>query len=160
MKSSVFVFEKSKVIQALRHHFVSRREVRILIIMVNVFAVLSALLYYFQKVSPLAFLLSSTLWVLLMIVFWFIMPLLVYKKTRMFRESFQAEMNETCLTLIHANGSQGWNWEKFETWAESPFFIYLYFNARTFFLLPKNAFSEQGLEELRKCCREKIGARS
>lgn len=156
----MFVFDKPKVIQALRHHFVSRREVRILIIMVNVFAVFSAFLYYFQKVSPLAFLLSSTLWVVLMIVFWFIMPLLVYRKTRMFRESFQVEAEDTGLTLIHENGSQGWEWEKFQNWAESPYFLYLYFNARAFFILPKTAFSEEGMDEMRKLCREKIGERS
>jgi hypothetical protein len=41
-----FTYEKSKVIQALRYHFITRPELRIMIIIVNVFALLSATLAY------------------------------------------------------------------------------------------------------------------
>ncbi|MEO6136660.1 MAG: YcxB family protein, partial [Ginsengibacter sp.] len=70
MTSSYFTYTKPKVIQALRFHFISRREIKIMIILVNVFAILSAVLYYFGKVSPVSFLLSSGLWFILMISFW------------------------------------------------------------------------------------------
>ena len=38
-------YDKPKVIQALRYHFISRKEIRILLIAVNVFAVISAVLF-------------------------------------------------------------------------------------------------------------------
>jgi hypothetical protein len=42
-------YNKPKVIQALRYHFISRPEVRILLILVNVFGVGSAALFTFAK---------------------------------------------------------------------------------------------------------------
>ena len=39
-----FGYEKGQVIQALRYHFISRPEIRIMIILVNVFALASLVL--------------------------------------------------------------------------------------------------------------------
>ena len=72
-----FAYDKKQVIQALRYHFVSRLEIRLLIIAVNVFALGSLLAYVWVKISPFAFLLSSCLWLLLMIVIWWGKPWLV-----------------------------------------------------------------------------------
>ena len=49
-------YEKSKVLQALRYHFISRREIKIMMILVNVFALFAAVLYAFKLISPLPFL--------------------------------------------------------------------------------------------------------
>jgi hypothetical protein len=54
-----FGYEKPKVMQALRYHFISRPEIRIMLILVNVFAIASITLYAFKKVTPLAFLVGS-----------------------------------------------------------------------------------------------------
>ena len=67
-----FGYEKPKVLQALRYHFISRPEIRIMLILVNVFALLSILLYALKKVGPMAFLIGSFLWIVLMISFWFL----------------------------------------------------------------------------------------
>ena len=80
MTSQFFTYNKQKVIQALRYHFISRREIKVMIILVNVFAILSAGLFYFKKISPFAFLISSVLWFSLMIIFWFLLPYMVYKR--------------------------------------------------------------------------------
>jgi Na+/H+ antiporter NhaA len=68
MISSAFNYNKPKVIQALRYHFISRREIKLLMIFVNVFAIASAALFYFKQISALAFLVSSLLWFVLMIL--------------------------------------------------------------------------------------------
>jgi hypothetical protein len=73
-----FTYDKRQVLQALRYHFISRPEIRIMIIVVNVFALLSAALFYFKKITPLAMLTGSTLWFVLMITFWFLLPSTVY----------------------------------------------------------------------------------
>ncbi|MES2847870.1 MAG: YcxB family protein, partial [Bacteroidota bacterium] len=70
MTSQYFTYEKQKVVQALRYHFISRREIKFMIILVNVFAIVSAALFFTKKISPLAFLISSLLWIAMMMAFW------------------------------------------------------------------------------------------
>jgi hypothetical protein len=126
-------------------------------ILVNLFAIFSAALFYFHKVSPLAFLLSSVLWLSLMISFWFILPNTVYKKASTFRDSFKMTFGEHRVRLENERGYTEWNWEKFSSYIESPHFIHLYFDSKSFFLVPKNAVEKDGnLETLRKLLREKI----
>ena len=55
-----FSYEKSRVMQALRYHFITRKELRIMLIVVNVFALLSITLYAFKLVTPLAFMVGSS----------------------------------------------------------------------------------------------------
>ena len=50
-----FGYEKAQVIQALRYHFISRKEIRLMLILVNVFAIASIVLYAFGKVGAMAF---------------------------------------------------------------------------------------------------------
>jgi hypothetical protein len=159
MTTDWFGFNKSKVIQALRYHFISRREIRYLLIFVNLFALASAGLFYWKKVTPLAFLMASALWVMLMIIFWFIMPFLVYKRTRMFRNQFRALVDEAGLELMTEEGKNRWAWERFNAWTESPHFFHFYFSERSFFILPKEAFPVEKWEEVRSICRLRIGKR-
>ena len=44
-----FSYNKNQVLQALRYHFLSRREIRFMIILVNIFALASAVLFYLKK---------------------------------------------------------------------------------------------------------------
>src|SRR5215210_6134701 len=105
-----FSYDKKKVIQALRYHFLARQEIRILIIMVNVFAIVSAALFYFNKVSPLAFLVGSLLWIVLMISLWHILPHAVYKKAATFKETFKINFEENGVRLENEKGQTEWSW--------------------------------------------------
>lgn len=155
-----FSYDKKLVIQALRYHFINRFEVRILMILVNVFAIFSAALFYFHKVSPIAFLLSSVLWFAIMISFWFLLPNTVYKKASTFRDSFIMTFGEHHVRVENERGFTEWTWEKFSSYLESPHFIHLYFDAKSFFLIPKTAFeSDQLLADLRRLLKEKISFR-
>lgn len=152
-----FSYNKNSVIQALRYHFISRLEVRLLMILVNLFAIFAAVLFYFHKVSPLAFLLSSLLWIILMISFWFILPNTVYKKASTFKDTFKMTFGEHRVRLENERGYTEWNWEKFSTFIESPHFIHLYFDSKSFFLVPKAAVEKnENLNTLRKLLKEKI----
>ena len=51
-----FGYEKGQVLQALRYHFISKAEIRIMIILVNVFALVSIILYALKKIGPPPFL--------------------------------------------------------------------------------------------------------
>ncbi len=152
-----FSYNKKKVLQALRYHFLNRPEVRILIVLVNVFAIFSASLFYFHKVSPLAFILSSILWIFLIIAFWFFLPGMVYRKASTFKDSFKMTFGEYGIRIENERGFSDWSWNKFSSYIESPHFIHLYFDSKSFFLVPKYAVTkEDNLEELRRLLREKI----
>ncbi len=153
-----FSYEKNKVIQALRYHFISRPEIRIMIILVNVFAITSAALFYFRKISPMALLVGSTLWFVLMISFWFVLPYLVYKRAATFQDSFTMNFSENGFSLGNDRGSKSWEWKALSTFTESPFFFHLYFDSRSFFLVPKESFKDSDeVYEMRQLLKRKLG---
>ncbi len=156
MVSSYFTYNKPKVIQALRYHFISRREIKVLMIFVNVFAIASAAFFFFKKISPLAFLISSALWFILMILFWFLLPQIIYRKAATFKDRFRATLSVGNFTIENDRGSKGWEWSSFSTWMESPHFFHLYFNSRSFFIIPKEAFAGDEVHEARKIFSAKI----
>ncbi|MEO6683859.1 MAG: YcxB family protein [Ginsengibacter sp.] len=156
MRSALFTYDKKKVIQALRFHFISRREIKLMIIFVNVFAIASAAFYFFGYVTPVAFLLASGLWFILMISFWFVLPLTIYKKAATFKDSFVVRLEPHHMFLENAKGSRSWPWKSFSTFVESPHFFHLYFDSRSFFLIPKEAFQDNDTFEVRAFLKEHI----
>ncbi len=152
-----FDYDKKQVIQALRYHFISRPEIKIMIILVNVFALVSASLFFFQKVTALAFLMGSTLWFILMITFWFVLPWMVYRQSSTFKDHFQMEFNEVDFVLGNERGSKSWRWESLKKFVESPLFFYLYFDERSFFLVPKSGCKNSDeVFELRQLIKSKV----
>jgi len=125
-------------------------------IAVNVFAILSAALFFFKKISPYAFLISSVLWFALMIIFWFLMPYLVYKRADTFKDRFKAILSDNDFRIENDRGGRSWAWSEFITWMESPHFFHLYFNSRSFFIVPKDAFEGDKENEARKILKAKI----
>lgn len=156
MISQYFTYDKAKVIQALRYHFISRKEIKVLMILVNVFALISAALFFFKKISPVAFLLSSALWFSMMILFWFLLPLIIYRRAQTFRDKFRVLLDQNEFGIENDRGGRGWKWSEFSTWLESPHFYHLYFNSRSFFIIPKEAFPGDDVHEARKIFKEKI----
>jgi hypothetical protein len=152
-----FSYNKSQVIQALRYHFISRREIRLLIIAVNVFAIFAAALFYFKKIYPLAFLLSSVLWIALMASVWFFLPYSVYRRERTFKDHFRATMEDQHFFITNGAGGRSWAWREFSSFLETPNFFHLYFDSRSFFLLPKGSFGDtDALHQARLLFKEKI----
>ncbi len=151
-----FQYEKGQVMQALRYHFISRPEIRIMLIVVNVFAIGSITLYALKKITAMAFLMGSSLWIVLMISFWFILPMMVYRRAETFKHSFSMDFGETTFTLSHENGNKSWPWEAVSTFLESPHFFHLYFDSRSFFLVPKSGCADkEEINELRTLLKEK-----
>jgi hypothetical protein len=128
-----------------------------MLIIVNVFAIISVALYAFNKITPLAFLVGSGLWIVLMISFWFILPGIVYRRAETFRHNFTMHFEEDEFTLAHENGSRKWPWKALSTFMESPHFFHLYFDSRSFLLVPKSGFGDKDqVFELRKMLKQKI----
>lgn len=153
-----FEYDKKQVLSALRHHFISRPEIKTLLIVVNLFTILSAVLFYFHKIQSLSFLLFSLLWFVLLMTFWTILPLSIYKKSQTFRDQFSMDFNEEEVVLQTERGTQAWAWKDFSSFLETPFFFHLYFNTRSFFLVPKDAFADlESLQSTRNLLRKKLG---
>jgi YcxB-like protein len=135
-----FTYDRKQVLQALRYHFFSRPEIRLLVILINVFTIAAAVLLYFKKITPFSFLLFSTLWMALMLVVWRILPNSIYKNSATFQDDFGMSINEQQVILNTSKGTQAWSWERFSKFLETPYFFHLYFDNRSFFLVPKDAF--------------------
>lgn len=157
MTTAFFTYNKAKVIQALRYHFISRREIKIMMVLVNVFALLSAALFFFKKISPFAFLISSFLWFMMMILFWFLLPYMVYRRSSTFKDEFRMHIDDSGLGIENDRGQQTWAWSEFSSWMESPHFFHMYFNSRSFFIFPKDAFEGDDEHAARKIIAARVG---
>ena len=150
-------YEKPKVLQALRYHFISRREIKIMMILVNVFALFAAVLYAFKLISPLPFLMSSVLWISMMGAFWIWLPALIYRKSKTFKDQFNVFIEEQHFFIQTSSGKRTWAWREFQRYYETPGFFHLYFDDKTFFLIPKNAFTDSSvLDEARRIFKTRI----
>ncbi len=144
-----FSYNKAKVLQGLRYHFITRQEIRVLVILVNLFAILSAVLFYTKKIRPEPFLLSTVLWLFLMVSFWYLLPYTIYRRSTTFKESFTIFFFERQIRLKNTRGFVDWNWSDFSHFFESPHFFHLYFSSRAFFLLPKEGLNEETIRSIR-----------
>ncbi|MEO8583761.1 MAG: YcxB family protein [Flavitalea sp.] len=152
-----FSYNKKQVIQALRYHFLLRPEIRILLILVNVFAITSAILLYFRMIQPLSFLIFSLLWFALMLVVWRILPQSIYKRSHTFLDHFGMDFEDNGVVLRTDRGQKSWDWTSFSKFVESPYFFHLYFDSRSFFLVPTDAFHDDAeKQEARKLIKSRI----
>jgi hypothetical protein len=152
-----FGYNKKQVLDGLRGHFFSRPEIRTMVILINVFAILSAILFYFRKIQAMPFLLFSVLWFILWLSIRRLLPLSIYKRSATFRDTFILSMDPRGILLETERGSQAWPWERFSAFKETAYFFHLYFDARSFFMIPKDAFPDlPELQAARELLKEKI----
>lgn len=130
-------YDKKKTIHALRLHFAARWEIKAMVIAVNVFALVSVALFYMKLVRPAPFFIGTLAWTLLMVGVWFVLPMTVYARSELLRSTFQVNLGQQGVTLWNRSGETFWGWDRFVYRIETPFFHHLYFDERTFFLLPK-----------------------
>ena len=155
-----FDYQKGQVLQALRYHFISKKEIRWMIILVNAFALVCIVLYAMKKIQAAPFLLYSILWIFLMISFWLVLPGLVYRRAETFRHSFTAHLNDSQFVLEHSNGSRAWDWNKISFFIESPHFFHLYFDPKSFLLIPKDPIGNKDqVHEAREFLKTRVEKR-
>lgn len=151
-----FSYNKKKVLQALRYHFISQKEIRILFIVILLFDIISAVLYFTNKIRPEPFLLGALIWFLFLISFWFLMPGTVYKRSQTFREAFTIYFQPDYIALENNNGRVEWQWSRLKNYFESPNFFHLYFSAKSFFIVPKDNISREEQSEIRSLLNSHI----
>jgi len=152
-----FGYNKKQVLDGLRSHFFGRVEIRVMIIVINLFAILSAVLFYLHKIQPLAFLIFSLLWLILWVTIRRILPLSIYKRSQTFQDTFTLSMDDAGVKLKTEKGNQLWTWNKFSGFKETVHFFLLYFNPRSFFMVPKDSFKDLSeLQEARDMLKKEI----
>ncbi len=151
-----FTYNKKKVLQALRYHFIWQPEIRILLILIIVFDITSAILYIIGKIHPEPFLLGSFIWLISIVSFWFILPNTIYKRSATFKDSFIVDFGNNIITLQNQRGSVEWEWRQFVKFFESPNFFHFYFSSKSFFLLPKDNINDDLRHDLRILLNEKV----
>jgi hypothetical protein len=152
-----FGYEKGQVIQALRYHFISRREIRIMIILVNVCAVLLLIAYILGYLKPANYLTFSLLWIVLMVCFWFLFPYSTYSKTIMFKHKYSMTFTDENFSLEQGGRGKSWKWASLKNYLESPYFFHLYFDSKTFLLVPKDSCKDiDEVHALRQLIKEHV----
>lgn len=152
-----FGYNKRQVLDGLRGHFFARPEIKTMVIVINVFAILSAILFFFKKIQALPFLVFSLLWFCLWISVRRLLPLSIYKKSATFRDTFTLTLEDRGILLETRKGSQLWTWDDFSAFKETLYFFHIYFNARSFFMIPKDSFKDLSeIQAARKLLKERI----
>lgn len=153
-----FNYNKKQVLEGLRSHFFGRPEIRLLFILINIFAILSAVLYYFKQIQALSFLVFSLLWFLWWLTIRFFLPLSIYRRSNTFKDDFILSLDEADGILLETEkGAQQWAWRDFSSFKETVHFFHLYFDSRSFFMIPKDSFdSLEEVQEARRIIKAKI----
>lgn len=142
-------YQKNQVIQGLRYHFIKQTEIKSLMVFVNVYAILTAILLFYKKIRPELFLLGSLLWIVLMVFFWFLLPWLFYRRTGMFKQDWLFSFNASNATIESDHGRAEWAWSEVTRFFESPLFFHVYFAPKSFFILPKANFTYEEQQIIR-----------
>ena len=142
-------YKKAQVLQALRYHFIKQSEIKALMIIVNIYAIATAILLLYKKIRPELFLLGSVLWILLMALFWYILPIWFYRKTELFKYDWSFGITEKGATLYSTKGDAAWEWSELSHYFESPYFFHFYFGPKTFFIIPKENITIEEQHEIR-----------
>lgn len=152
-----FGYNKRQVLDGLRGHFFARPEIRTLVIVINVFAILSAVLFAFKRIQAMPFLLFSVLWFFLWISIRRLLPLSIYKKSVTFQDTFILSLEDRGILLETKKGTQLWEWVDFSGFKETVYFFHVYFNPRSFFMIPKDSFKDiTDIQAARKLMKERI----
>ena len=148
-------YQKAQVLEALRYHFIKQPEIKTLMIVVNVYAILTGILLFLKKIRPELFLLGSVLWIVLLLLFWYLMPNIFYKKTALFTYNWDFSFDNQKASLQSMQGEAAWSWEEVSHYFESPHFFHIYFGPKTFFLIPNDNMTLEIKQTLRAILKNK-----
>lgn len=152
-----FTYDKKKVLQGLRYHFIWQPELRVLFVVILAFDLATAILYFIGKIRPQPFLLGSCIWLLFLVSFWYVMPNSVYKREeKTFKDTFLIIFRSDFIILENEKGYVKWAWGDFSKFTESPNFFHLYFTPKSFFLIPKDDMVDEIKFDLRLLLSDKI----
>ncbi len=75
-----------------------------------------------------------------MLIVWRILPRSIYKRSRTFKDHFMMDINNEHVLLRTGKRRKRMEMAGFQQICREPFFFHLYFDPRSFFLVPTDAF--------------------
>ena len=71
-------------------------------------------------------------------------------KIATFKDKLKVSFEPQHVFIENERGSRSWPWTAFSSMIESPYFFHLYFDSRSFFIIPKDAFEADEISEAEK----------
>ncbi|GAA4304319.1 YcxB family protein [Compostibacter hankyongensis] len=138
-----FRYQKAEVINALRFHFLNRAEIRLFRIALFVLLGIAVLGYFLHMVSLPVVVAIALMLAVLLLAFWYLLPLSIYRKAATFKEFIRLQYNEDGVTIGTHVGERSLSWRSFNSVVETATFHYLYRDKKSFFLVPAQAFRDE-----------------
>lgn len=155
-----FSYNKEEVLNALRHHFMQRGEIKVFrnTLIILLLATLGG--YVFRLVTPQALTGIAIMVVLLVLVFWYMLPISTYNKAATFKDNIQLQYSEEGMVIStgHSEYQRSISWNNFSRVVETKTFFFLYKDKKSFFLIPTSAFeSEAEKKRFGHLLQQKVG---
>lgn len=154
-----FSYNREDVLNALRYHFLQRGEIKVFrnALVILLLATLAG--YFFSLVTTNTLIGISAMVVLLLWVFWYLLPVSTYNKAATFKDQIRLHFSEEGMAIsTRASEHQRQiSWNNFTQVVETKKFFFLYRDKKSFFLIPTSAFeTEDARRKFGHLIREKI----
>lgn len=140
-----FTYNKEEVLNALRYHFLQRGEIKVL--RNTLFILLACALagFPFRIVTLTALVGIASMTLLIVLVFWFMLPTSIYNKAHTFKDDIHLKYTEEGITISTRSSDfqRELSWSAFTQIIEAKNFFFLYRGKKNFFLIPTSAFPSE-----------------
>lgn len=154
-----FSYNRDEVLNALRYHFLQRGEIKVFrntLFLLLAFT-LAGFAYRIVTVGALVGIASMS--VVIVLVFWYMLPVSIYNKAATFKDDIHLNYSEEGIVISTRNSDvqKQLSWKGFTQVVRAKNFFFLYRGKKNFFLVPTSAFkSEEAEEEFEKLANDKI----
>ena len=152
-----FSYNKEEVISALRYHFLRRTEILVLGWALLVFFLFTLFGTFFHLFPLPVFFAVFLMIVILMVIFWYLLPFSLYTKSATFQESILLKGEEDYLSINTHFSEKRVSWNSFIQVVQTRDFLFLYRDKKSFFLIPCSGWkNEQDRSEFFQLLKKKI----
>ncbi|MBW8685740.1 YcxB family protein [Chitinophaga rhizophila] len=137
-----FSYNKEEVLNALRYHFLQLGEIKVFRNTLFILLAFTMAGFAFKIVTTGALIGIVAMIVLIIMVFWFLLPVSIYNKAATFKDDIHLKYSEEGITISTRNSEQQrlLSWNTFTKVVEAKNFFFLYRGKKNFFLVPTSAF--------------------
>ncbi|ACU57870.1 YcxB-like protein [Chitinophaga sp. YR627] len=144
-----FNYNKEEVLNALRYHFLQLGEIKVFRNTLFILLAFTLAGFAFKIVTIGALIGIVSMVVLIIMVFWFLLPVSIYNKAATFKDDIHLKYSEEGITISTRNSEQQrlLSWSTFTRVVEAKNFFFLYRGKKNFFLVPTSAFKSADAHE-------------
>ena len=154
-----FSYNKEEVLNALRYHFLQRGEIKVFRNTLFILLSFTLLGYAYKLVTVGALVGIAAMIVIIILVFWYMLPVSIYNKAATFKDNIHLNYSEEGIVITSRSSEteRQWSWKNFTQVVEAKNFFFLYRGKKNFFLVPTSAFkSGAAQKEVRQLAEDKI----